>query len=229
MATPVVDLSFCTPAVPEIKDFNKKAVLPLGLKIEHVHKAMNEFTDFLGFIDTELCKKGMERFEDMLMSANFSSMVGEFMTASIPKHCKTLAKNTYHNGHPDILPAGKYPDNAAQHAGSDGIEVKASRYLRGWQGHNAEDAWLMIFVFEAGRTSDARKGIKKAPFRFLMVAGALLSKDDWQFAGRSETSRRTITASVKRSGYDKMMANWIYKAPALSKGDIDLLSVNDEA
>jgi hypothetical protein len=111
-----------------------------------------------------------------------------------------------------------YTDNAAQHAGVDGIEVKASRYLNGWQGHNAEDAWLMVFVFEAGRTSDARKGVKKAPFKFVKVCGAMLTKADWNFAGRSETSRRTITASVTKSGYDKMMANWIYQAPVKAKG-----------
>ena len=38
---------------------------------------------------------------------------------------------------------------------------------------------------------------------------------DWTFSGRSETSRRTITAGVNRSGYDKMVGNWIYKAPGL--------------
>ncbi len=68
----------------------------------------------------------------MLMPANFSSIVGEFMNSGIPKHCPTLVKNQYHNGHPDLLPAGMFPDDAAQHAG-EGIEVKGSRYLRGWQ------------------------------------------------------------------------------------------------
>jgi hypothetical protein len=29
------------------------------------------------------------------------------------------------------------------------------------------------------------------------------------------TSRRTITASVTQLGYQKMMSNWIYKAPEL--------------
>jgi hypothetical protein len=48
-----------------------------------------------------------------------------------------------------------------------------------------------------------------------MVAGARLDKEDWSFSGRSESSRRTITASVTKSGYEKMMANWIYRAPAL--------------
>lgn len=196
------------------------------MNVDHIRNAMIEFTTFLGFIDTQLCTKGMERFEDMLMPANFSSMVGEFMTASIPKYCPTVVKNTYHNGHPDILPAGKYPKNAAQHAGADGIEVKASRYLKGWQGHNPENAWLMVFVFCSGRPSDKAKGIKAVPFRFLMVAGALLEKSDWLFAGRSETSRRTITASVTQTGYDKMMKNWIYKAPSVAEGKGNLIARN---
>ena len=169
-------------------------------------------------VNGELLKKNIARLEDMLMPANFSSIVGEFMTASIPKYCRTIVKNRYHNGHPDMLPAGKYPNDMAQHAGKDGIEVKGSRYLRGWQGHNAENAWLMVFVFESGRPSDKFKKVEPKPFRFLMVMGAMLTKADWLFAGRSETSRRTITASVTRSGYAKMMANWIYKCQELREG-----------
>jgi hypothetical protein len=211
--TPAVDLAICTPVVPSAKHLNSKAIIPFGVTTEHVFKAMKEFTDFLGFIDTQLFTKGMMRFEEMLMPANFSSMVGEFMTASIPKYCKSIVRNTYHNGHPDLLPAGKYPNNAAQHAGSAGIEIKASRYLKAWQGHNPEDTWLMVFVFESGRPSDAAKGIAPVQFRFLAVYGALLRKKDWQFAGRSETSRRTITASVLPSGFTKMSNNWIYRAP----------------
>ena len=183
----------------------------------NVRRAMEEFIDFLGFIDAQLLAKNMTRFEDMLMPANFSSMVGEFMTASLPKHCPSIVKNAYHNGHPDILPAGKYANNSTQHAGADGIEIKASRYLSGWQGHNPEDVWLMIFAFESGRPTDTLKGIPPRPFRFLMVAGALLTKDDWNFAGRSETSRRTITASVTKTGHAKMLANTIYRAPSIDK------------
>lgn len=229
MTTPEqLDLSHCVPEIPDAKGFNPNAVLPFGLTTKHIQNAMIEFTEFLGFIDTQLVTKGMERFEDMLMPANFSSMVGEFMTASIPKYCKTIVKNTYHNGHPDMLPAGKYENNSAKHAGADGIEVKASRYLKSWQGHNAEDVWLMVFSFEGGRPTDKAKAIKSAPFRFLMVTGALLEKSDWKFAGRSETSRRTITASVMRSGYDKMMSNWIYRAPSLREGELDLIALAGE-
>jgi hypothetical protein len=209
------DLAFCKPDRPDFKDFNHAATIPFGISVEGVFRAMLDFADFLETANSALALKKMERLEDMLMPANFSSMVGEFITSNLPKHCPTVAKNSYHNGHPDLLPAGKYPRDAAQHAGSDGIEIKASRYLKGWQGHNQEDAWLMVFAFESGRPSDAAKGKKIACFRFVAVYGDLLAKSDWKFDGRGSESRRTITATVLPSGYEKMTKNWIYRRPGL--------------
>jgi hypothetical protein len=144
----------CYPSRIDLARFNTNASFPYGLKVEHIAAAMNEFIDFIGFINQQLATRKIERLETMLMPANFSSIVGEFMTTAIPKHCKTLVKNAYHNGHPDMLPAGKYPKNEMQH-GTEGIEVKGSRYLKAWQGHNAEDAWLMVFCFSSGRPTDA--------------------------------------------------------------------------
>ena len=71
----------------------------------------------------------------------------------------------------------------------------------------------MVFVYDSNRVKDGADNPR--PFQFLGVLGAGLVKDDWLFAGRSETSRRTITASVKPSGYAKMAANWIYRTPDL--------------
>ena len=172
---------------------------------------MLDFIEFLGFINQQLYSRQIERLETMLMPANFSSIVGEFMGAGIPKYCSSLVRNQYHNGHPDLIPTDKFPANAVQHS-SEGIEIKASRYLSGWQGHNPENVWLLIFVFDCNRPSDPAKEIAPRPFGFLQVLGAELKKEDWSFSGRSETSRRTITASVTRSGYDKLNANWIYRA-----------------
>lgn len=64
-----------------------------------------------------------------------------------------------------------------------------------------------MFVFDSNRPKDTTP----RPFRFVMALGAPLSKEDWLYSGRSETSRRTITASVADSGYRKMMSNWIYR------------------
>lgn len=198
----------------ENENFNPNARLPYGCTPQHIQLAMNEFIDFLGFVNQQLHTKEIPRLESMLMPANFSSMVSEFMNANIPKYCPGLVKNLYHNGHPDMIPAGIFPEDAVQYA-DEGIEVKASRYLKGWQGHNPESNWLLVFVFESNRPVDASQGIAPMPFRFLMVVGAFLTKDDWRFSGRRGRSRRTITASVTRSGYRKMMENWIYKVPDL--------------
>jgi hypothetical protein len=192
------------------KNFNPQCKLPYGLTCKHVMGAMEEFIGFIDFINGQLHMKQMPRLESFLMPANFSSMVGEFIHIGIEKHCPTLVKNKYHNGHPDLIPVGMFRGDAVQHS-LEGIEIKASRYKKAWQGHNAEDCWLMVFVFESNRPSDKEKGIAFIPFKFVAVYGAQLTKNDWKFSGRSSTSRRTITASVIDSGYQKMTQNWIYR------------------
>jgi hypothetical protein len=159
----------CMPEPVTTSGFNPGTVLPYGLTANHIRLAMDDFLGFLGFVNQQLNTKEMERLESIVMPANFSSIVGEFMRARIPKHCLTIVKNAYHNGHPDLIPAGVFPNNAVQH-GTEGIEIKASRYLRGWLGHNPEDTWLMVFVFDSNRPTNYLTSPK--PFRFGMVVGA---------------------------------------------------------
>lgn len=170
---------------------------------------MVEFSEFLRLINHAVRARGIPRLESFIMQANFSSMVGEFMSANIPKYCSTIVKNRYHNGHPDLIPAGVFPNDSVQHD-HRGVEIKGSRYLKGWQGHNAERTFLMVFVFDSNRPPDESEGIGPKPFRFRKVLAADLEETDWKFAGRSSTSRRTITAAVTPQGAQKMYSNWIY-------------------
>jgi len=202
----------CAPMMPVPDSFNLEACLPYGLTTEHIYRAMKDFTEFLGLINQKLYSKGIPRLETIIMTANFSSIVGEFLHMRIPHYCEGLVRNRYHNGHPDLLPAGRFPENSAQHA-SEGIEVKASRHQQGWQGHNPEDTWLMVFVFDSNKQSDDLSLVRPKPFVFREVLGARVTKQDWSFAGRKGQSRRTITASITRSGCDKMRQNWIYRSP----------------
>lgn len=196
--TTITEQQACIPQPLNLNGFNPDAKLPYGVSTDHIRSAMTDFLDFLGFIDQQLYTKGINRFEKILMPANFSSMVGEFMSVTIPKYCPTVIKNKYHNGHPDLIPTGVFAGDSILHA-DEGIEIKASRYLRGWQGHNPEDVWLMVFVFDSNRPQD---NIPKS-FRFVRVIGAQLTKQDWLFSGRSATSRRTITASVTESAIQR--------------------------
>ncbi len=206
---PSPEKAACKPVPVNPNAFNKKAVLPYRLALKHIHEAMNEFVTFLGFIDETLHRKGMSRLECIMMPANFSSLVGEFVGAAIPRHCKGLVRNRHHNGHPDLLPAGHCAGDSILNC-DQGIEVKGSRFDKGWQGHNAEDAWLMVFVFDSNRPADLEAGIEPRSFRFRKAFLGRLTKADWKFSGRSETSRRTITASVTPAGMAKMKENWLY-------------------
>lgn len=202
--------SACIPTSIKNSNFNPECQLPYGLRTDYILRAMEDFIDFLGFLNKQLHTKGMPRLESFLMPANFSSIVGEFMNLRIPEHCSGLVKNQYHNGHPDLVPTGRFPGDAVQHS-REGIEVKGSRHASGWQGHNPESVWLIVFYFDSNTSNDKRKGIQPKPFQFKGVYAAKLEEEDWSFAGRSSTSRRTITASVTRIGVDKMKSNWVYE------------------
>lgn len=198
----------CVPIPVTREKLNAECILPYGLSVEHVYLAMRDFVNFIGFVNQQLFTQGIPRLESFLMPANFSSIVGEFMNMTIPRYCQTLAKNRFHNGRPDLIPDGLFPNNSVQYS-EEGIEIKASRRAAGWQGHNPESVWLLVFRFSSNSASEPFP--VPIPFQFSGVYAAKLDKEDWRFSGRSETSRRTITASVTNSGVLKMKANWVYE------------------
>ena len=224
-----LEIAACTPSPVRRDGFNASALLPYGCATDHIFSAMTDFVDFLGFVNTQLHARQTPRLESLLMPANFSSLVSEYMNAAIPKYCPSLVRNMYHNGHPDLLPAGIFSGNAVQYS-HDGIEVKASRYLKNWQGHNAEESWLMVFVFESNRPNDftLEKPILPKPFRFVKVVGAQLQKSDWKEQPRGSASRRTATATILQSGYEKMEAIWIYREPDYAETDTNEADEPDE-
>lgn len=200
----------CVPVPVDPSKFNPNAEIPYGLTTDHIRMAMAEFTDFLGFLNVQLHGRGLSRMETIMMPANFSSLVGEFVIATLPKHCATLVRNSYHNGHPDLLPAGEYEGNSSQH-GDKGIEVKGARYASGWQGHNPEACWLLVFHFDSNRPADSSATVAPKSFKFEGVYLAKLTKKDWKYSGRGEDSRRTITAAVTGAASKRMRANWVYR------------------
>jgi hypothetical protein len=156
-STDSAELAARIPESVDTNSFSPNCILPYGLTIEHIRKSMSTFTELLGFINTQLLAKGMPRLESFLMPASFSSIVGEFMNLTIPQHCGGLVKNKYHNGHPDLIPKGLFPGDAVQYA-HEGLEVKGSRHAGGWQGHNPEAVWLMVFHSTATRPMTPTEG-----------------------------------------------------------------------
>ena len=79
------ELFACTPVALNAAGFNPAAQIPFGLTIDHIRQSIQDYLDFLEFINSQLNTKKIERLESFMMPAAFSSMVGEFMGAAIPK------------------------------------------------------------------------------------------------------------------------------------------------
>lgn len=193
------------------RGFNFQARLPYGLRVAEIRAAMEDLYDFLHNVNRFLTSKGWDRLEEMLSAAGFSGLMSELVVQSLSKHSASMTKNKWHNGRPDLVPRGVYPRDAVL-AGDQGIEVKASRYGGGWQGHNVEPGWIMIFQYQIDLRTEPSE--ERKPTAFQRVLAAELDADDWRFSGRGPGSRRTITASILSSGLAKLEANAVYVDPA---------------
>ena len=70
--------------------------------------------------------KGIKRLDEMLRPAAMSGLISDMITASMAQHSRTLVENQYHNGHPDLIVNGVYPNDSVK-AGDEGVEVKSTR------------------------------------------------------------------------------------------------------
>lgn len=190
--------------------FNMHCRLPYQLTTDYVRQAMQDWLTFWQLINQQLQAHALPYLEHWLMPATISGIVGEFISTRLPLYCSQLVKNRYPNGHPDLIPKGMFPEDAIQYA-REGIEIKASRHASGWQGHNPETVWLMVFQISTHTAYQRDHTIHYTPFRFKAVYAALLEQSDWSFSGRSSTSRRTITATINRQGMAKLREHWVYR------------------
>lgn len=198
---------------PKLREdwFNPGAKLAYGLAVEHVKTAMQEAYEFFHRVNSFLVHSGYKRLEDFMPGNAFSGLVSEILVQAIPKHCGRLTKNLRVGGHPDLIPRGQYRGDSILQ-GDEGIDVKSSKQSGGWQGHNPEAGWVMVFRFRVDIKTEPPEN--REPFEFVEVLGARLARRDWSFSGRRETSRRTITASMKKEAVERLRANWVYRNPA---------------
>jgi len=197
---------------PQLTDeyFNALAVLPYGLTVEEIEGAINETYDFFHAVNTFLVGRVYDRLEDTLLGNSFAGLLSEVLVKSVAKNCEELVRNRHVGGYPDLIVRGKYPGDVVLR-GQEGIEIKASKQSGGWQGHNAEQGWIMIFRYVVDTTTAPIAN--RQPTQIVEVMAANLTLADWSFSGRSETSRRTITASINAVGTTKLRNNAIYRDP----------------
>lgn len=208
---------------------NPGADLPYDVSPDQIANAIQDFYEFMYDLNTFLTQNGYERIEKILRANNaLSDFCGDIITQNVADECPSLIKNRKQDGFPDLLPREENDDYVDDdgapyheksfrvHHGEHGIETKCSKQSGGWQAHNVESAWIMVFRYRRG-DPDADPH-EMAPIEFVQVLAAQLVEDDWSYSGRSDDSRRTITASIVAPGMDKLRSNPIYQNPDFITG-----------
>lgn len=185
---------------------NPDFTFPYELRQLDFQVAMQDVYDFFHDVNTHLRSKGLQRLDDMLRPANMSGIITDMLTASMGKHSRVLVPNTYHNGHPDLIVDGVYPNNSVK-AGEDGVEIKTTRKKGGAVDmHGARIQTMCVFVYvvdNEGEPVEARN-----PMRFTEVYLGHVQLEDFRKNPRSELGTRTAT--LHADGIAKLRKSWVY-------------------
>jgi hypothetical protein len=190
--------------------FNNAAVLPYNLRLADFEMAMRDVYDFLHDTNQFLVGKGLPRLDDTLRSANMSGLLSDMLTDSVAKHSRNMVRNGQHNGHPDLLVGGAYPNNTVK-SGTDGVEIKATLKKGGAvDTHGARDQNMCVFVYRVDR-DPSRTSIQREPLEFYQIFIFGVTVADFRNNPRGNLGTRTST--LHKEGIKKLRENWVYKEP----------------
>jgi len=201
------------PTQLDSKYINREVSLPYVLTIDEVATAVSETYRLFSGLNKFLTTSSFRPLEELLLGNSLSGILSEFLVKNVARSSHSLVANLKVGGHPDLLPKGYYTSNLIL-KGEEGIEVKASIQRGGWQGHNPEECWLMVFRYIVGKQNDNRI----VPLTFVEILCEKLTKQDWSFSGRKGASRRTPTASITTTGVEKLRNNFLYRLPNFGIG-----------
>jgi len=207
---------------PEFEEnyFNPDVELPYGVSPSDVGTAIEEFYDFYAALNEFLLSEDHGRLETVLRANKaLSDFVGNVVTEELADASDALILNQKQDGFPDLLPVenDEYAERDYEvHHGDEGIQTKCSKSNGGWQAHNNESAWFIVFRYVRGSPEDSVE--KMETIRFVQVLAGNLDEDDWSHSGRGEDSRRTITSSILASGMHKLRSNPVYENPDYTTG-----------
>ncbi|PSQ52951.1 hypothetical protein BRD20_04400 [Halobacteriales archaeon SW_8_65_20] len=188
---------------PEFNDdwFNPNADLPYGVEPDEIRTAIEQFYAFYADLNQFLMREDHGRIETVLRANNaLSDFIGNVATEELAQASDSLIINQKQDGFPDILPIDNetYADQAYEiHHGGDGIETKCSKSSGGWQAHNNEEAWFIVFRYERGDPEDEIDEMD--PIRLVQVHLVdLLRRLRVAVRNSSNTSSGTLS-SIRRS------------------------------
>lgn len=186
--------------------------LPHGLTARDFFRTLEDVQSLLGDLNEMLYEKHYGSLMNLLDRAAFSGLISRTVVERLARTSRGLAVNQYHNGYPDLIPDGAYPNNSVPH-GAGGLEVKASRERSSWQSHGPRAGSFCFAQFFLDKRKDiALHDLEPVSMRALMVGR--LDLEDWSWQPAREGRIRSGTASVKASGMLKMRKGAIWVEPS---------------
>lgn len=186
---------------------NSQLEMPYALRLVDFEMAIQDVYDFFFDVNTYLLDRGLQRLEDMLRPANLSGTLSDMVTDSLAQHSRTLTVNMKHNGHPDLLVKGRYPNNEAK-AGEDGVEVKTTRKPGGAvDTHGGRDQTMCVFVYDIDNDR-SKAAADREPLRFREVYLSKVTTGDFRRNERGELGTRTAT--LHADGVRRFREGWVY-------------------
>jgi hypothetical protein len=192
--------------------WNHNLQLPFQLRLRDFEMAMQDVYDFFRDVNAALVERGLERLDDMLRKATMSGLLSDMLTASLAKHSRSLAVNLFHNGHPDLIVRGVYPENSVK-AGSEGVEIKTTRKPGGAvDTHGARDQWMGVFVYGVDNATQPAR--KRMPMTFtevylarsLATTSARMRVANWVPARQRCIARASTNSAV--AGFTSSGRSW---------------------
>ncbi|QYG95868.1 hypothetical protein HC251_25165 (plasmid) [Iamia sp. SCSIO 61187] len=185
--------------------------LPYGLQRRDFANAMEAIYDFFESINTALMGRGLEWFENTVRAAAVSNVISDLSAASVAKHSNGLVLNRKHNGHPDLIPRGTYPDDTVA-AGEEGVEIKSTRG-RVADTHGARAGWVCQFNYKVDpEPIIARRNPTVITHIYLAnVTEALFRRNE------RKTGLGTHTSTLDKSGLAVLRQGLIYQDPSVAK------------
>jgi hypothetical protein len=185
--------------------------LPYSLRLDDFSIAMQDVYDFFYDVNTALAHRHLPRLDDMMRPAAMSGLISDMLTASVARHARALVQNRFFNGHPDLIPQGKYPGDSVK-AGEEGLEIKTTKKPGGAvDTHGARDQWMCVFVYVVDEKTEP--AVDRAAMRFTEVYVARVVRSDFRRNERGELG--TKTATLDKNGVRKLRAGKIYDARAV--------------
>ncbi len=216
-----VEIAWSPVALPKAEidrsKFNSSLALPFSLRLQDFQSAMQDVYDFFFDVNTFLVERGLQRLDEMLRPANLSGTLSDMVTESLAKHSRVLTVNLYHNGHPDLIVQGRYPNDSIK-SGAEGVEIKSTRKTGGAvDTHGARNQTMCVFVYEVDNDRN-KPADQREPLVFREIYLAEVTTDHFRRNPRGELGTRTATLDA--AGIAKFREGWVYKdVPARSAGN----------